>query len=136
MRRILRVPVRTHCRLLPLQGKCSSIEVSIQNRIRRFVCSMLNGSNVIIKCLANRCRYHCVSPMGSNMSCISLQCVMNGDDACIFKARQVNHDFVNNSDEADSATCCELIDTRDGLSSIECLTRSECIEIINLLCTN
>ena len=61
MKRILRLPFKTHNLLLPcILGKLN-FDTAILIRIVKFYISMLHSSNDIVKCLAHRCQQQTVS---------------------------------------------------------------------------
>ena len=133
----MRIPNRSHCRLLPLISNCSSIEYSLENRLMKLVCSLLNSNSHLVKCLANRCRFQSISSMGANMSYI----VNNVHttvvrDQCVFKGIFIDKDDVSEIEEANAALCVELMDIRDGLKYIDGLSLQECRDIITYICTS
>ena len=52
MRKVLCLPYRTHCNLLPLIAGCAPVEVQILNRIVKFICSGIKSDNTVLKVLS------------------------------------------------------------------------------------
>ena len=142
MRRICRLPYRTHNRLIPHFLHSAPIDILMTKRIMKFYMSLIHSENVCIKALARRCMYQSTSNMGSNIIHISRQL---GKTVSLFNVTTsvnvVGSTIVenwekkcNNKEKCVSNVCIELMDIRDGLMHSE-LTINEACDLLSLLCT-
>ena len=133
VKRILRLPFRTHNVLLPcILGK-PDFDTAILIRIVKFYISMLYSSNDIVKCLAHRCQQQTVSNMGKNISLCYHKYGMT-EFSVDSLSQLLNITCTDNNIEYTAALCNELIILRDRqLDSI--LIYQEYNDILNYLCT-
>ena len=133
VKRILRLPFRTHNVLLPcILGK-PDFDTAILIRIVKFYISMLYSSNDIVKCLAHRCQQQTVSNMGKNISLCYHKYGMS-EFSVDSLSQLLNITCTDNNIEYTAALCNELIILRDRqLDSI--LIYQEYNDILNYLCT-
>ena len=141
VRRILRVSPRTHCNFLPGLINRPPIECSLLTRLIKFYCTLLCGNNNVTNELAKRCLYQTWSNMGKNVSYLVKHGANMDFTGCenVLKMKEVvyNHNVhvIVKPLEADIELCKELLDVRDGVASMNSLTSSECIELLEYICT-
>ena len=68
VRRICRLPNRTHSYILPYLLDAVPLELSLRKRTMRFYNSLLSSKSRIVAYLSELCRTQCTSNMGKNVS--------------------------------------------------------------------
>jgi hypothetical protein len=68
VRRIYKLPWRTHNFLLPFIINKPPVNIDVEIRVCKFFTSMLQSPNILLCNLAKRCLYQTVSNMGKNVS--------------------------------------------------------------------
>jgi hypothetical protein len=139
MRRVWRVPPRTHCNLLPHIAECTPPDVFLYQRFTGFyfygitscnpiVCNMFNNSIFYPTRMGNNMR-HVLEKIDLTTSHINLLCVSNikksftqywGNtilESDVYRGQQIRH----------------LINQRDSLSDW-LLSKQQCQDIVNVLC--
>ena len=136
VRRIYKLPNRTHNILLPFILERPDCDIDIHCRVLKFYLSLLNSPNNIVQVLANRCHYQSISNMGKNVSLFFVRYGLNYADFtfCDVSQLKIHVDNVNSEIVENIIVIKELINIRDGIC-LSPLSTSECGELLNLLCT-
>ena len=146
VKRVLRVPLRTHSRLLPYILKYKPLNVTIACRIVKFYVNALSSENTLVKQAAQRCLYQCTSNMGNNIKYIDRMCnfthKLNVNKMYVQKIYQFVKSKLSYSDYSRLSECDinyidvvkECIDLRDGLSQ-SILTAEQYCQLLECLCT-
>jgi hypothetical protein len=131
VKRILRLPFRTHNALLPSIFGTNDLDTIVFIRILKFYQSLLESPNPLLRDLGSRCQNQCMSNMGNNISvlCTKYELDINSvlDIPMIFNAT------VPDETKATADACAELINIRDGRSD-SIITYDECKELLHYLC--
>ena len=149
IRRIYKIPSRTHNRLLPYIFSKPMLNVLIAKRIVNFLIKLLESEICLVKSLATRCCLQSYSNMGRNVNYINNRCnilAMRTRNAHISQVLNTvteifeyyENENANVIDECTGYTCTELINLRDGLSicdSAQVITATEYSQLIEYLCT-
>ena len=136
IRYILRLPYRTHNRLLPLICERRAIDVCIMNRISKFCAKLMLSKNTLVKTCANFMRHSSGSPISNSVSTICSKFSVERErlfDCCnIFDSFD---DAISNSDDRMVAfVISELLDCRDGTQILPNYTLPDIDEMIQALC--
>ena len=142
---MLRIPARAHSRILPLLLKSRPIELLVQIRIVKFIISMMYNRNTTIVSLIRRCMTQAVSNTGHNVSLVLKDFDIESMAAVYDKQsllKVLTNKYVNNmlqmysvGEVADANMCYELLNVRDGITSMDSFELSDCHELIAFLCT-
>ena len=134
LRRVWRVPWRTHCNLLPHLAGVMAPELWFAKRAINFVELALNNSNSYVRYISNMSVYGAYSIMGGNIRWLQYKFDM--------KNREVNNkwkDLCNSDREValirNSVQIIELCGMRDRFKS-DFLTREEISIMIDYICTS
>ena len=102
---------------------------------------MLQSNNKLVSSVANRYRYQSFSNMGKNIIFLEnkfkfTKQLENGLDSVVTHVKRCIRNLrYDQEDITAGTTCSELILVRDGHYQ-NLLTRSECIDLIEMLCTD
>ena len=140
VRRILRVPQRTHNRLLPLIAEIPCIDISCYSRIVKFYLSLLESDNYLLRCLAKRCAQQSFSNMGKNVSYIHcktgfLKYIDTHSCTSIIHLVKDILQCATPEDKVLASVCHELLSVRDGVSDAP-LTITQANELLSCLTTS
>ena len=91
VRRILKLPYRTHTWLLgPLLNQ-QHVKIQFQIKILRFVYKMLNNTNNVISCISRLANYSSNTPLGRNMSYLRFKYDVNFTDGLHVNLTRLNN---------------------------------------------
>ena len=91
VRRILKLPYRTHTWLLgPLLNQ-QHVKMQFQIKILRFVYKMLNNTNNVISCISRLANYSSNTPLGRNMSYLRFKYDVNFTDGLHVNLTRLNN---------------------------------------------
>ena len=141
VRRVMRLPQRTHNRLLHLIGDIPKVDRSCIIRFVKFYCKLCISNNFVLKCLSKRCMYQSLSNMGKNVSYVELYAKgflkLVDSYSCTHVTNFVKHCIYidNDVDVARAATCHELLCIRDGAANAP-IDFDQCDELLYELCTS
>ena len=132
VRRLLRLPYKTHRRFLPqLIGGPTALD-SIYSRFVKMTNKMKTSDNQRISFLTKLCLQDQRSIMGSNIHVISIH--LNVSDNIVLQKYTVLKRL--NDDDCDmTSVILELIDFRNGACKIDGFTLDECDFMMNFICT-
>ena len=68
LKRIYKIPIRTHNKLLSIIYEKRSLNACLAKRIIKFYYQMINSDNCIVRTVAHLCRHQCISNMGRNLT--------------------------------------------------------------------
>ena len=139
IRRIWRLPMRTHSRLLPLICKNVPIDIILKRRFWNFFKNGMKSKNHIVSQIFRRAR-HCFSHLGRNFRSINSDIIkwkykVGAHGYAEFNLDQVWYENVNDDDIRGGSHIRELVDMRDSIQS-SVLNRDECQSVIDFLCTS
>ena len=141
VRRICKIPYKSHSRLLPHLLNSDPLNISVEKRIARFFNSLIRSDTENIRYLARRCMEQTVSNMGTNFHHIfnDVNYIRSGTVTNINMIMKEIHvkwyEKCNNNDIHVANLCTELMNVTDGVY-YSILTYQESVDIINLLCTD
>ena len=124
VRRVLNLPVNTHCYLLPLLAKCLPISDEIYKRSARFIYSCLSSSNKLVAAVAQYSIHHArySSLIGSNGIFICSRYDWSVDDFKLQRISLSNERFksqyassINDTMVQNASFLHELLMIRDGI---------------------
>jgi hypothetical protein len=142
VRRIFKLPRRSHNLLLPYILDRPSFDLDIHSRVCKFYTSLLESPNLLVQNLAIRCQQQSISNMGKNVSLFYVKYKIDINDymmsnvsylkQCIYNTVANDH---NDELKATGELCNELVNIRDGLM-FSPLTYNECKDLIDQICTD
>ena len=131
IRRVWRIPWRTHCIMLPYIAEVVDPKLMFDKRCIKFINNATNSCNTIVNTISNMGLYSSYSIMGTNAR--HLDVLYNMKVSNVHKT-WTNRDVVS----SDTIRLCtqvkELIDIRDSCTT-EHLNYFECKTMIDYLCT-
>ena len=139
VRRICRLPPRTHNVLLPNLVNSVSLDISLEKRMYNFFMSMLRSENTIVQSIAKRGLYQSYSIMGQNITKLRLKYenkydLFNGSSEELF-TNVYKEWFIQLAYETTvSGILKELIDARDKLTCINVLWESDICSLLLDIC--
>ena len=74
LKRIYKIPIRTHNKLLSIIYEKRSLNACLAKRIIKFYYQMINSDNCIVRTVARLCRHQHISNMGRNLTYIDSIC--------------------------------------------------------------
>ena len=136
VRRICRLPYRTHSNILPLLLGTAPLEISLKSRILKFFNSLLHSKSRKVSYIAELCRTQCISNMGSNVSSLLNEASIEAEKLCASGLISCWNETVSNEERAIACVCRELMDNRDDISTIRptLMTSNECKDLLNSIC--
>ena len=132
MRRVWRLPWRTHNKLLPHIADVMPPEFSFAKRTIKFIQSCLESDNITVRTISNMGLHGSYSIMGANFNHFNYKWNMDICDVCK-SWKNLYHE--NKEILHISSAVKELVQMRDCCVG-GVLTRGECTELIELLCTD
>ena len=141
MRRVLKVPFKSHRGLTPFIGNQLPIELIIYKRILKFYCSLLDSDNQCLKFLADRCIGNSTSNMGRNINFFISKYGLNPYQNKKLVLKQLADAYIsewiaqNGHFIPEASVCMEMILVRDNFLACN-LDLSECLFTLEELITN
>ena len=142
MRRLYKLPQKTHCKLLPIVTDLLPVDIQVDLRYLKFMKTGITHENSVIKFMFNLCIGLCNSVMAKNFKFIckkqdiSIRHVINSSHRNVRKC--IEQAFYQNMSEQDKSVGTqikELVVIRDLMYSDFNLNRSEICDIIEHLAT-
>ena len=119
IRRMYKLPARTHCDLLPLVTNLQDLHNCAIKRVLKFYINLCKSCNPLVKYIATRCTTQCLSNMGKNVYLFSKFCnIYDIVNANIEKVASKMYLYMkpksvlftnNNIYVADANTCTKLV---------------------------
>ena len=138
MRRILRIPYRSHRWLLAQLGQQKHIREHLHVKLLRYLTYALNHDNPIVRKFTNIALRCARSPMGANIALlrhlydVSIVTKLHDNEQTICNFYKFNDD----EQYATFGVLRDLINCRDGLYDIHYFNYDDITAIIDELCTN
>jgi hypothetical protein len=140
MRRVWRIPPRTHCDLLPHIAECTPPEVFLLQRFVGFYCSGLHSNNDVVSSLFNNSLFY-PTRLGNNVRYILDKYDCNFMDIGVMSVSYIKKCIVqkwgssiSESNIQKGRQIRELIEQRDNIYGW-LLNKEQCSNIISILCT-
>ena len=139
MRRILRIPYRSHRWLLAQLGQQKNLREHLHIKLLRYITYALNHCNPIVKKFSNIALRCALSPMGANIALLRYFYNISFDRKLHINEQAICSLYKIHNDSEPFATVGvlrELINCRDGINGIDYFNHDEITGIIDELCTN
>jgi hypothetical protein len=137
IRRIWRLPMRTHTNLLPHICKSVPIDIVMKRRFMNFFNNGMKSKNLIVSQIFRRAK-QCFSHLGRNFKFIQSDVIkwnLKGGDV-EFNLDKVWYENANDDDVRVGTHIRELVEMRDDNICQSILDRDECQSVIEFLCVS
>ena len=138
IRRIWKLPPKTHCNLLPTINNCLPIDICLEKRCAKYIWSCLHSPNKIVKLIAMSARYCSFSGMGDNYRYLSYKYTIGKHIwlSPLHKLLECFDVFVSNLENGSlyGSMIRDLCIQRDN-NDYYILTNEEMVMLIEYLCT-
>jgi hypothetical protein len=137
IRRIWRLPMRTHTNLLPHICKSVPIDIVMKRRFMNFFNNGMKSKNLIVSQIFRRAK-QCFSHLGRNFKFIQSDVIkwnLKGGDV-EFNLDKVWYENANDDDVRVGTHIRELVEMRDDNICQNILDRDECQSVIEFLCVS
>ena len=139
MRRILRIPYRSHRWLLAQLGQQKDLREHLHIKLLRYLTYALNHCNPIVKTFSDIALRCALSPMGANIALLRYLYYVSFDRKLHVNEQSICNLYKIHSDSEKYATVGvlgDLINCRDGIHVIDYYNYDDITGIIDELCTN
>ena len=139
MRRILRIPYRSHRWLLPQLGQQKDLREHLHIKLLHYITYALNHCKPIVKKFSNIALRCALSPLCANIALLRYLYDVSFDRKLHVNEQAIYNLYKIHSDSEQFATVGvlrDLINCRDGINVIDYFNHDEITGIIDELCTN
>lgn len=99
-----------------------------------FYDSLLHSKSRRVSYIAELCRTQCISNMGINVSCFNDEASNMAEQFHAARMVESWRETMNNKAIAMACVCRELMDIRDGISTVELMSFDECKDLLHSIC--
>ena len=131
VRRLLNLPYRTHCKVLPVLSNCLSFQEQHKIRTAKMIRTMINSSNDAINFIASKAVNNAIGHLGQNVIYLRLQYGSLRDGAFRISPSAPDPDVTQCAQQIS-----ELLEVRDGSSRLQGMHMHEILQLIDYLCTS
>jgi hypothetical protein len=132
IRSVIRLPYRTHRRLLPLIYNRKSVDICVMNRISKFVSKLGVSKNRLVKACATAMICASGSSLSNSVSIICSRFFIERDD--LFDCCHIFGEETEPDDETTSNAVVELLDCRDNIETLAGFQMADIKAMLSLLC--
>ena len=143
LKRVMRLPQRTHTSLLYCICNSLPIDLLLCKRMLKFYLSLYFSSNDIIQRIAKRCITQSISNMGRNVAWFHSRFAFMDylssslELSSVKGLRAIDNLYtVNESIYVTASVCTEMIDIRDDVSNHALFSKMDSLSVLNTLCTD